>query len=197
MSEAEFWAGEFGDDYTQRNVDLVDHNVAFFDKALDRFNVSEPTIIEFGCGSGMNLAALNILYAGHLFGVEINETAAKQAESYGHIFRRSVVDFKTPEIYVDLVLTKGLLIHIHPNDLPKVYENLYQTTNNYILICEYYNPTPVEVPYRGHSGKLWKRDFAGEMMDIYPSLSLVDYGFTYHRDKNPQDDVNWFLLRKG
>ena len=65
------------------------------------------------------------------------------------------------------------------------------------FIAEYYNPTPVEVKYRGHDGRLFKRDFAGEMLDRFPDLKLVDYGFNYHRDHNfPQDDGNWFLLEK-
>lgn len=64
-------------------------------------------------------------------------------------------------------------------------------------IVEYYNPIPVEVTYRRHRRKLFKRDFAGEMLDAFPNLRLVDYGFVYHRDANfAQDDVNWFLLEK-
>ena len=52
--------------------------------------------------------------------------------------------------------------------------------------------------YRGHEGKLFKRDFAGELLDKYPDLKLIDYGFVYHRDTNfPQDDCTWFLLEKG
>ena len=51
--------------------------------------------------------------------------------------------------------------------------------------------------YRGHSQRLFKRDFAGEMLDRFPDLTLVDYGFAYHRDANfPQDDTTWFLLEK-
>ena len=66
-----------------------------------------------------------------------------------------------------------------------------------ICIIEYYNKTPVEVPYRGHKGKLFKRDFAGEILDRHEDLMLADYGFVYHRDNNfPQDDLNWFLLEK-
>lgn len=67
----------------------------------------------------------------------------------------------------------------------------------YILIAEYYNPVPVEVSYRGNSGKLFKRDFAGEMLDRYSDLQLLDYGFSYRRDPQfPTDDINWFLLEK-
>jgi hypothetical protein len=57
-------------------------------------------------------------------------------------------------------------------------------------------PTPTEVPYRGHSQRLFKRDFAGELMDRHPDLELVDHGFAWRRARLPQDDINWFLLEK-
>lgn len=44
--------------------------------------------------------------------------------------------------------------------------------------------------------KLFKRDFAGEIMSRHKDFELVDYGFVYHGASFPQDDVNWFLLRK-
>jgi spore coat polysaccharide biosynthesis protein SpsF len=97
----------------------------------------------------------------------------------------------------DFALIKGVLIHINPDYLGKVYDMLYSSTSCYICIAEYYNPKPVEVTYRGHEGKLFKRDFAGEMMDKFPDLKLLDYGFVYHRDYHfPQDDTTWFLLEK-
>ena len=78
-----------------------------------------------------------------------------------------------------------------------MYDLLYQTTRRYLCVAEYYNPKPVEVTYRGHSNKLFKRDFAGELLDKFPDLKLVDYGFAYHRDNYfPQDDITWFLLEK-
>lgn len=43
--------------------------------------------------------------------------------------------------------------------------------------------------------KLFKRDFAGEIMNKY-KYELIDYGFTYRYDKFPQDDLTWFLLKK-
>ncbi|HND74014.1 MAG TPA: hypothetical protein PKW10_06205, partial [Saprospiraceae bacterium] len=68
----------------------------------------------------------------------------------------------------------------------------------YILIAEYYNPSPVTLNYRGHSNRLFKRDFAGDMLDQYPDLRLIDYGFCYRRDNLfPQDDITWFMLEKS
>ena len=80
------------------------------------------------------------------------------------------------------MLIKTVLIHINPDALPEVYERLYKSSKQYICVAEYYNPTPVVVEYRGHTERLFKRDFAGELMDQFPDLKLVDYGFVYHRD---------------
>jgi pseudaminic acid biosynthesis-associated methylase len=95
-------------------------------------------------------------------------------------------------------MIKGVLIHINPDMLESVYAKLYDSSNKYILIAEYYNPTPVSISYRGHNDRLFKRDFAGEMLDKYNDLRLTDYGFLYHRDNYfLQDDINWFLLEKS
>jgi len=68
----------------------------------------------------------------------------------------------------------------------------------YILIAEYYSTKPTEIIYRNYKNVLFKRDFAGEMLDQYSDLTLIDYGFVYRRDNLfPDDDINWFLLKKN
>ena len=75
-----------------------------------------------------------------------------------------------------------------------MYEKLYKSRSRYIVLNECYNPTPVEIPYRGHKDRLFKRDLAGEMLDQFPGLSIAGYGL-YHRDPVfPTDDSTWFLL---
>ena len=97
----------------------------------------------------------------------------------------------------DFAFTKGVLIHQAPEMLPIAYDLLYRTSRNYIFISEYYNPSPVEVVYRGNSSVLFKRDFAGELLSRFSDLCLIDYGFIYHGDNQfPQDDTTWFLLNK-
>lgn len=196
-----FWAGQFGSDYVERNQGdaLLASNLDFFSKAL-RFARGLNSCIEFGANIGMNLRALKLLYPQlEQHGIEINHDAARElasAISPAHIYQMSILDFKPTRTW-DLALIKGVLIHLHPDVLPAAYENLIAATNKYILVAEYYNPTPVAVPYRGHSDRLFKRDFAGEIMDSYPDLHLVDYGFVYRRDNNfPQDDITWFLMEK-
>ena len=72
-----------------------------------------------------------------------------------------------------------------------------KATNRYLLIGEYYSKNPESLSYRGYDDKLYTRDFAGEMMNKFEDLKLIDYRFHYHKDPNfPQDDITWFLLQK-
>ena len=97
----------------------------------------------------------------------------------------------------DFAFTAGVLLHINPDELDGVYGELHLSSYIYIWIYKYYNPAPVTVDYRGNKNRLFKRDFAGEFMDKFPDVQLVEYGFAYHRDKRYMvDDVNWFLLEK-
>ena len=149
----------------------------------------------------MNLKALKILFPKiEQYAIEINKTAIDSLEKVipqNNIIHDSILNFQNTEKY-DLCLIKGVLIHINPDSLPLVYKSLVESTKNYLLIAEYYNPTPIAIDYRGHQEKLFKRDFAGEIMDLFPEMKLFNYGFAYHRDKNfPQDDISWFLLKKN
>lgn len=201
LSEQEkFWQGDFGNQYVERNVGqpLAAANLALFAKALARAGRIE-SLVELGTNAGNNLQALRqLLPQCELFGVEINVSAHALAQALGiaQIWRGSLFDFSLERSF-DLSLSKGVLIHLAPELLPAAYAQLYALSQRYILIAEYYNPAPVEVSYRGNSGKLFKRDFAGEMLDRYDDLQLVDYGFGYHRDPQfPVDDITWFLLEK-
>lgn len=196
-----FWAGEFGTAYIGRNQGdaLLASNLDFFAKALRQAR-GVRSCIEFGANIGMNLKALKLLFpAQEQFGIEINAEAARQLAQVipaANVWQQSILEH-VPARSFDLVLIKGVLIHMNPEVLPQVYDKLVQATGKYLLVAEYYNPAPVAIPYRGHSDRLFKRDFAGELMDRHPALSLVDYGFAYRRDPNfPQDDITWFLMEK-
>lgn len=195
-----FWAGEFGNEYINRNQgeQLVSANVIFFGNILK----SAPNVksfVEFGCNVGLNLQALNRINKDfELCGYEINSNAARIASDLGcaNIVNATILDKLPTEKKYDLTFTKGVLIHINPEMLDSVYDNLYNLTNKYILICEYYNPTPTVVRYRDNDDRLFKRDFAGDSIRKF-NLRLIDYGFTYHLDNYfPQDDLTWFLLEK-
>ncbi len=200
-----FWSGEFGDCYIERNgctEEFLASAIGLFSKVLGRAGTVK-SVIEFGSNIGNNLKAIKTLVPGvQAAAIEINHKAASQLkrdafwEGSITVFEESILEFQPAEEY-DMSLISGVLIHINPEELQNVYEKLYLSSRRYIYIAEYYNPTPVEIPYRGHGGKLFKRDFAGEFLDMYPDCRLVDYGFQYHRDNCfPGDDVTWFLMEK-
>jgi len=199
--QEEFWAGDFGTEYIGRNAsqELLASNLNFLSRALKQVG-QISSCLELGANIGMNLKALKLLYPNlKLKGAEINSDAATLlAELIGaqNVFEGSIFDYPLTD-KVDLALIKGVLIHINPEMLGTVYEKLYQASSRYILVCEYYNPSPVTIPYRGHTDRLFKRDFAGEMLEKYSDLALIDYGFIYRRDPAfPQDDITWFLMEK-
>ena len=196
-----FWENDFGNKYIERNKDylLLASNLSLFSRILGSTQ-SVKTVLEFGANIGMNIKALKQLLPNtDFFAIEINKKAHSELEKLigkEKAHYQSIFDYSTNE-QVDLSFIKGVLIHINPDKLKLVYKKLYTSSKRYILIAEYYNPSPVSLPYRGHNDKLFKRDFAGELLDLYSDLRLIDYGFVYHRDPNfPQDDITWFLLEK-
>jgi spore coat polysaccharide biosynthesis protein SpsF len=199
--QEDFWAGEFGTQYINRNPSdkEMGARLALFARIMSRTREVD-SIIELGANIGNNLRVLNQMFPClALAGVEINSTAVAELKEWGkaRVFHGSIIDF-VPEQQYDLAFVSGVLIHINPQELPRVYDLLYRAGRRYICLIEYYNPSPVEVPYRGHSDKLFKRDFAGEMLKKFEDIKLLDYGFVYHLDPNfPLDDVTWFLLEKG
>lgn len=198
--QEKFWANTFGDEYIDRNQgpNIFASNVALFSKILNCTR-KVSSVLEIGANIGLNLQAIKTLIPDiNLAAIEINSRAAEKLKAIGNIeiYNKSILDFSADKKY-DFVLSKGVLIHINPEKLPQVYDLMYKNSNKYICIIEYYNPRPVALDYRGHSNKLFKRDFAGEFLDRFEDVALVDYGFAYYRDKYfAQDDVTWFLLEK-
>lgn len=195
-----FWEGKFGDEYTGRNQEeiWIPSNTALFSKILAATR-GVQSILELGPNLGLNLRALhNLLPSAELSGVEINQQAVKELNAWGKakVYHQSILDF-TVDYQRDLTLIKGVLIHINPDRLRDVYTRLVEASRRYVVVAEYYNPSPVAIPYRGHTDRLFKRDFAGELLEANKNLRLVDYGFVYRRDPNfPQDDITWFLMEK-
>lgn len=199
--QEKFWAGEFGDAYSTRNYDekLLASKINLFTRILARTH-GVSSVLELGCNVGLNLVALRrLLPAAKLSAVEINEGAAAKARELNpgtDITHGSILDHKPAQKF-DLVFTCGVLIHINPAELPAIYDLMFANSGRYVVVAEYYNPSPTEVTYRGHTARLFKRDFAGELMERHPSLRLLDYGFVYRRDPVfPYDDTTWFVMEK-
>ena len=140
--QQDFWMGKFGRDYVSRNSikRLSKNSIALFSKIF--FSKTPPKeCLELGANIGANLVALKELFPEiKTYGVEINKFAFQHlAKTIGkkYCYNQSIENFNKNKKY-DLVFTKGVLIHINPGNINKVYEKLFRMSKKYILIIEYF-----------------------------------------------------------
>ena len=191
-----FWAGDFGNNYVERNLE---HScINNFSKILISNRITINSTLEIGANIGLNLDAIKSIFPkSDTFGIEINEKAFSILTKKHQGWCGSIYEWNSDKQF-ELTISRGVLIHQNPDLLPAFYSKLYKHSSKYILIDEYFSPYPTEVRYRGHEGKLFKRDFAKEFWDLYPSARLIDYGFFWKHDSFlKSDDSNWFLFEKN
>lgn len=198
--QAEFWASSFGDEYISRNDSsaLLASNLYLFGQILSACESKPKSFLEFGANVGMNFKAISQLCPGSDFlGVEVNKKAFEQLIGIGaRAVNDTIENFKTPEKF-DFVFTKGVLIHLDPESLADTYKKMASSSSKYVMICEYFNPTPVSVDYRGHKNRLFKRDFGAEFLDANKEFDQVAEGFVSRRNIFSQDDLTWFLFKRA
>lgn len=198
-AQEELWRGPFGDAYTERNRGRVEANVMFFAEILKRAPGIE-SVLEPGCGAGENLRAICRLLpkiGARMLGLDVNNQALASCYEAGiPSLKASILelpDFLEPH---DLVLTKGVLIHVEPSQLERAYEGILRCARRYVLIAEYHSPRIEEIPYRGQTNVLWKGPYAEQLMQRCPELELLATGFASRLSRWPQDDLTWFLMEK-
>jgi pseudaminic acid biosynthesis-associated methylase len=191
--QEQFWRQDFGDEYVRRNRVDWRSRVPFWQDIIDR--TKPRSVLEVGCGSGWNLRAMRHVDPSiAVRGVEINQAALQEAADVGlFVAEASVFELQTewPESGFDLVCTIGCLIHISPADISRAMDQIISVSNRYVLAVEYADETEVEVEYRGHSQRLWRRPF-GTMYQV-KGLKLVAQGAA---PAEAFDKCAWWLLER-
>lgn len=202
--QVEFWRGDFGNDYIERNLptaEMMRARITMWSTIMSKIEGNKPnSILEVGANVGNNLRALTHLSGAELYAIEPNDNARKQLIADGIAKPENVIagtgaDLTLPDGAVDLAFTSGVLIHIHPDDLLSNMRQMYRVSNRYIVCIEYFADKPVELTYREHANKLFKRDFGGFWMDNFPDLQLIDYGFVWKRVTG-LDNLTWWVFEK-
>lgn len=185
--QTEFWSGDFGKEYTDRNsrnnqdwdefylenwgLTKLDMNKAFLGHLP-----SDIKILEVGCNTGMQLTGLQRMGFTDLYGIELQPYATEKAKEYTkniNIITASGFDIPFKDRYFDVVCTNGVLIHISPNDLPKIMDEMYRCSKKYIWGFEYFAPEVKNINYRGNENYLWKADYAQMFLNRFSDLKLV------------------------
>ena len=206
--QEEVWSEKFGKDYTDRNLmspDGLDQlcidnygvsRTELNKEVLDKLNVGR--ILEVGCNVGNQLLLLKKMGYTNLWGMELQEYAveiARKRTSGINIVKGSAFDIPYKNNFFDLVFTSGVLIHISPDDIDKVLDEMYRCTNKYIWGFEYYNPEGYQmVDYRGADSLLWKTDFAKLFLDRFPDLRIVCKKIIKYKNNDNLDIM--YLLEK-
>ena len=79
-------------------------------------------------------------------------------------------------------MTNTVLIHIHPNDLPKMLSEIHRVSRKYIHFHEYYSEPPAEVKYHGNTDLLWKTNFMKLYLEQFPDLICLRERFLHYQD---------------
>jgi len=192
--QEELWGGSFGSDYHERNP-IAGSRVGYWRRVLRDCATHEVhTALEFGCGKGDNLIALGqIIPRCARYGVEINPGAAAYARSQGFYTITGSIFGEPPDI-ADLVITRGLLIHIHPDNIPRALGIIGNASKRYVVLAEYYAPTTREITYHDEIQACWADDYCGLFLKQCPEFKLLDYGFSYGGAGG--DDTTFFLLER-
>jgi pseudaminic acid biosynthesis-associated methylase len=209
--QEDFWAGDFGREYTDRNSRPLDEWNEFYRGIYGHTKLEmnaefigelerEARILEVGCNTGMQLVGFQAMGFSNLYGIELQHYAVEKARNFVrgvNILQGSGFDMPFKDNYFDLVCTNGVLIHIAPEDLPRIMGEMVRTSKRYIMGYEYFAPDTMAINYRGNEGFLWKTDFARVFLESYPELRLVKqrlYPYINDAERGNQDVM--FLLEK-
>ena len=202
-----FWQGEFGDQYTDRNLNIDQSTYNKFGITRSKMNqdfldsLELTKVLEVGCNRGeqLNLLWLNDNGTKDFYGIDINEYALHEARENNlnlNVVKGSALDIPFKDNYFDMVYTSGVLIHIHPDNLKQVMTEIYRCSKKYIWGFEYWSLDCQEINYRNNEGFLWKNNFSRLYQEYFSDLKLVKEEFYEYKDGSGNID-NMFLLSKG
>lgn len=191
MTEA-LWTGEFGDAYTERNLQAGEGRGVFWRTLMTDLS-SVNTALEVGCNVGANLIPLSE-FSIDVTGVDVNQKALDQVPSTIPTRRCSASDLPFADASFDLTFTMGVLIHIPPEDLLKAMSGIVRCSSRYVLCGEYFAENVETVPYRGEDYALWRRDYGSLYLWHFPELKLIKRGFL---SGGTWDDITWWLFERA
>ncbi|HEX8295863.1 MAG TPA: pseudaminic acid biosynthesis-associated methylase [Chthoniobacteraceae bacterium] len=195
MQQLDIWRGDFGQAYTDRNIEDWNLRLPAFREILEGQPVRR--VVEIGCNRGHNLVALSELLGdeAEVVGVEPNPYAQQLARTFSSkvgVLQGNVFDLPFKDGFFDLSFTAGVLIHIALEDLPRALAEIHRVSRRYILAMEYFAEEETAIPYQGRTDLLWKRDFLKHYQTQFPELRLVRQGF-YGKDRGFDRTTYWLL----
>jgi pseudaminic acid biosynthesis-associated methylase len=194
----ELWAGDFGNEYVDRNISAYDRRGEFWLPLLDE--LQPESVLEVGCNVGGNLQWITQrVDPTQVTGVDVNAKALRLLDRRVpgvRAINSPARDLPVPDRSIDFVFTMGVLIHQPEETLEKVMSEMVRASSRYVFCGEYFDTETVEVPYRGHAGALFRRDYGKLFSELFPfDLTLIREGYLSPEDG--WDRVTWWLFERS
>jgi len=180
--QLEFWAGEFGREYTERNAacnfdpDRLARMGEIFKEMLSHTS-GVRRILEVGCNTGHNLSILRGLGDFELVGVEPQDAARAEGARRGvqeTILPGDAFHLPFEDGSFDLVLTTGVMMHISPDDILRALAEFRRVSRKCYFTMDYFEEAETAVSnYHGHDDLLWRRDMRKVVARSDPGATLL------------------------
>lgn len=207
--QMEGWGGQFGKEYTDRNALTVDEMENLY---KERYGITrtemnsrfigdfdrDMKILEMGSNIGNQLLCLQEDGFKNLYGIELQSYAVELSKSRTkgiNIIQGSAFDIPFKDGFFDLVFTAGLLVHIAPEDINCVLDEIYRCSKQYVWGSECWSDVYSPIYYRGHTDLMWKANFSSLYLTHFKDLRLIREEHFKYLDNDNVDFM--FLLEKG
>ena len=208
---------EYGHEYIERN-NFADWKLKLGVRAFHRIleGLKFESLLEVGSNIGLNLWYISEwakkyskpkeLHAVEPFKEAYDVLISQKSLNLNQAINCSGYELPFAGETVDVVMTHGVLIHVAPENLKRMTDEIVRVARKYVICTEYFSHEPCEVTYKGKEHLIFKRDFGKWYLDNYPNLKCINYGFLWQQeycDKTKPhpygtvfDDLNWWVFEK-
>jgi len=149
---------ELWDSYTLDNEIGIQSDLSKFIHFLC-LGLGARKICEAGCNVGNNLTEFPKNFDVH--GIDMNKLALEKAKkAYPSFkFQQANIDkIPYPDSFFDVVFTRGILIHIKPENVENAMRELLRVSNNWIFNLEYFGEDEKMIKWKRGDDLLWYRN---------------------------------------
>ena len=154
------------DKYTEENQNLIQNDLSKF-LYHTSITLGATKILEAGCNIGNNLKSFPTNQ--EIYGIDLNEKALEKTKEKFPNFKfqkGSLLKIPFSDSFFDLVFTRGVLIHIAPEDIQQATEEILRVSKKWVMNLEYFGEDNKMIKWKRGDNLLWYRDMKKRWSDM-------------------------------
>lgn len=159
--------------YTNDNENVDQNRISKFIYYVS-VSLGAKKICEAGCNVGNNLTEFPL--DSEIFGFDMNESALEKTIKKYPSFQFSKENIRKTKFsndMFDLVFTRGVLIHIPPDEIKNAIDELFRISKKWIFNLEYFGEDGKMIKWKRGDDLLWYRNMK-KLWDKYPVEIISD-----------------------